>query len=89
MNVFSTYRMQELSREETAAADPYDGRGVFLAAPAKTSGQILKELAERLGMTVPAIAWDGIGAWVDPGSTGMSAVIVRDLWDGGRASECG
>ena len=83
------YRMEQLSREVVAATDPYLGRGVFLAAPGMERDKITGALAERLGTVVPAFAWDGIGAWVDPGSTGMSAELIRDLWDGGRASECG
>lgn len=83
------YRMQELSREEMAASDPYEGRGVFLAAPGTGMQAIIGELAERLGMIVPATAWDGIGAWVDPGSTGMSASLILDRWDGGKASDSG
>lgn len=81
--------MQQLTREETAAADPFGGQGVFLAAPGTGSGEILGRLAGCLGTTVPAVAWDGIGAWVDPGSTGMSAELVQRLWDGGKASGSG
>lgn len=81
--------MQELSREEMAADDPYEGRGVFLAAPGMEGQLIVGALADRLGAVVPAIAWDGIGAWVDPGSTGMSAALILDRWDGEKASERG
>lgn len=81
--------MQAHSREEMAAADPYGGRGVFLPAPGESSGTILLRLGERMGAVVPAVAWDGIGAWVDQGSCGMSAAIICDRWSGGKASEHG
>jgi hypothetical protein len=83
------YRMQELTREEMAASDPYEGRGVFLPAPGMGAQSIVDALEGRLGMIVPAIAWDGIGAWVDPGSTGMSAALILDRWDGDKTSERG
>lgn len=81
--------MQEASREEMAALDPFEGRGVFLEARGRETDSILRELALRIGETLPAVAWGGIGVWVDPGSSGMRAVAVRDLWDGGKASEHG
>jgi hypothetical protein len=87
MSVFGSYRIEEISRQEMAAADPYQGRGVFLGAPGRSRDEIVEELASRLGMIAPAVTWDGIGAWVDPGSTGMSAGLIRERWDGGRASE--
>jgi hypothetical protein len=89
MSVFSSYRMEEIPREQMAATDPFGGRGVFLSAPGMNRDEITGALAGRLGMTVPAVAWDGIGAWVDPGSTEMSAELIRDRWDGGKASEHG
>jgi hypothetical protein len=89
VNAFSSYRMEEVPREEMAAADPFGGRGVFLSAPGMSSDEIIKALAERTGKIIPAAAWDCIGAWVDPGSTGMSSAHVRDLWDGGKAGEHG
>lgn len=89
MNGAGSYRMQESSREEIASCDPYEGRGVFLGAPGKGREEITGMLASRLGMIVPAVTWDDIGAWVDPGSTGISAELIRDRWDGGKASECG
>lgn len=79
--------MQEASREEMAAADPFEGRGVFLPAPGSSSGQMLARLAACLGSVVPAAAWDGLGVWADPGSSGMNAADVCDLWNGGKASE--
>lgn len=85
----AAYRMQEFSREEMAAADPFAGRGVFLAAPGASSAEMLERLASCLGATVPAAAWDGIGVWADPGSSGMNAAHVRDQWVGGKASEHG
>lgn len=75
------------SREEMAAADPYEGRGVFLAAPGVKGGEMLARLSESLGQAVPAVAWDGIGVWTDPGSSGMTAVAIRERWDGGKASD--
>jgi hypothetical protein len=85
----AVYRMQELTREEMAAADPFGGHGVFLEAPGDGSQAMLARLAACLGATVPAVAWDDIGIWVDPGSSGMSAVSIRDRWVGGKASEHG
>jgi hypothetical protein len=87
VSIFGSYRMEAVTREQMAAADPYEGRGVFLGAPGMKSSEIVEALAARMGMIVPAVAWDGIGAWVDPGSCGMSAGLIRDRWDGGRASE--
>lgn len=83
------YRMQEVPREEMAAADPFEGRGVFLPAPGVKSQEALSRLATCLDAVVPAVAWDGIGVWMDPGSSGMNAAIVRDRWVGGKASERG
>jgi hypothetical protein len=76
----------EHSREEMAASDPYGGRGVFLAAPGVAGDEMITLLAARMGAVVPAVAWDGIGAWVDPGSTGTDPDLIRERWDGGKAS---
>lgn len=81
--------MQEVSREEMAAADPFGGRGVFLAAPGLSPGEMLARLERCLGAVLPAVAWGGIGVWTEPGSSGIDAVAVRDRWDGGKASEHG
>lgn len=75
------YRMDQLHRDVIASADPYLGRGVFLAAPGMECEEITGKLAERLGMTVPAVAWDGIGAWVDLGGVpGMDAQELESRW---------
>jgi hypothetical protein len=89
MSVIGGYRMQEIPREEIAACDPYGGSGLFLEAPGLEPAEILARLEERLGVTVPAVAWGGIGAWIDPGSSGTNVADLRDLWDGGKASEHG
>ena len=86
MNMLA-YRMDSFSREEMAAEDPFEGRGVFLAAPGIPGADIITALSEALGVTVPAVAWDGIGAWIDPGSTGMSTELVQCRWDGGKSGE--
>lgn len=78
----SGYRMQELTREEMAAADPFGSRGVFLGAPGRGSGEITEMLAERLGTTVPAVTWDGIGAWVDAEGAGMGVQEMESRWRG-------
>jgi hypothetical protein len=73
--------MDQLRREEIASADPYMGRGVFLAAPGTDLDAITGKLAERLGMIVPAVTWDGIGAWVDLGGVpGMTAQELESRW---------
>lgn len=77
----------ERSREEMAAEDPYEGRGVFLEAPGMKGGEMLARLAGCLGQVVPAVAWDDIGVWTDPGSGGMTVVAVRERWNGGKASD--
>lgn len=82
-----SYRMEEVPRERAAAADPFEGRGVFLEAPGDEAGEMLARLEFCLGKTVPAVAWGEIGVWVDLGSNGMDSAIVRDRWVGGRASE--
>jgi hypothetical protein len=87
VSIFSSYRAEEIPRDQVAATDPYEGRGVFLSAPGMSCEEITGALAERMGATVPAVAWGGIGAWVDQGSTGISAELIRERWDGGRASE--
>jgi len=75
------YRMDQLCREDIASADPYLGRGVFLAAPGAGCEEITGRLAGLLGMTVPAVAWSGIGAWVDIGGVpGMSAQELESRW---------
>jgi hypothetical protein len=81
--------MQEFSREEMAAADPFEGRGVFLAAPGAKSAEMLERLFSCVSATVPAVAWDDIGVWADHGSSGMNAASIRDRWSGGKASEHG
>lgn len=83
------YRMQELTREEMAAADPFGGEGVLLPAPGVTSDVIMAMVTTRLGRGVQVVAWGDIGAWVAPGSSGMNAATIRDLWNGGRASDHG
>lgn len=82
------YRMEQFSREVIAAADPFCGRGVFLEARGSRE-EMLGRLSVALGVSVPAVAWDDVGVWVDPGSSGMSAAVVRGRWDGGKASERG
>lgn len=77
------YRMEQLGREAVASADPYLGRGVFLSGLGMDRDAITGKLAERLGMIVPAVAWDGIGAWVDLGGVpGMSAQELESRWSG-------
>lgn len=88
MSIFASYRMEPLTRDQMAASDPF-GNGVFLSAPALGSDEILQALELRLGKIISAVAWNDLGAWVDPGSIGMSAELIRDLWDGGRQSERG
>lgn len=81
--------MQEFTREEMAAADPFGGSGIFLPAPGMERGKMLEVLSGCLGARVPAVAWDGIGVWIDHGSTGMNAVTIREQWAGGRGIEHG
>lgn len=76
----------ERSREEMAAEDPFGGQGVFLPAPGVTGEEILRSLASRMGRVMPAVTWDGIGVWVDPGSSEADAGLIRERWDGGRTS---
>jgi hypothetical protein len=78
----SGYRVQELTREEMAATDPFGSRGVFLGAPGRGSGEITGMLAERLGTIVAAVTWDGIGVWVDAEVAGMTALELESRWKG-------
>jgi hypothetical protein len=72
--------MQGHSREEIAAADPFEGRGVFLEAPGAKSAEMLAQVTACAGSPVPAIAWDGIGAWIDLGSTELDVKELRRKW---------
>lgn len=74
------YRMEGLTREEMAAEDPFGGRGVFLPAPELDGAAMLA----RLGHGVPAIAWDGIGLWADPGSSEAGAAGLLASWHEGE-----
>lgn len=74
------YRIEDLSREEMAAQDPYEGRGVFLAAPGVSGPEMLRRLAVASGAILPAIAWDGIGAWADPGSSTDGGAALLAAW---------
>lgn len=85
----SAYRVQEFTRREMAAADPFGGEGTFLPAPGADPGDILARVTSLLGPSVRVVAWGDIGAWVAPGSNGMNAATVRDLWNGGKASDHG
>lgn len=79
--------MAQVPREEMSAEDPFSGKGIFLEC-AGLSGEVMLELlCELLGKTVPAVAWDDIGVWIEPGSCGMDEDPLRKLWDGGKASE--
>jgi hypothetical protein len=67
------YRMQDHTREEMAAEDPYEGRGTFLPAPGATGAEMLARLREVTGEILPALAWEGIGVWADLGSSRSGA----------------
>lgn len=81
------YLMEESSRDAMSSDDPFSGKGVFLDAPGVPGQVMLDLLGEILGKAVPAVAWDDIGVWIDPGSCGMNEDSIRKLWDGGKASE--
>jgi hypothetical protein len=66
------YRMEERTREEMAADDPFGGRGVFLPFPGMDMAAISGELADRGLGSVPSFIWDGIGAWAEVTHAGGS-----------------
>lgn len=78
------YRAEEANQAAMAAEDPFGGGSVFLWMPGSTAEQILDDLARRLGMIVPAVAWDGLGAWVDVKEACLTREELLARWQGGR-----
>jgi hypothetical protein len=74
--------MESLSREEMAAEDPFGGRGVFLTAAGMTGTEMLGRLASVTGISLPAVAWEGIGLWADPGSSRAVTSALLGGWPG-------
>jgi hypothetical protein len=64
--------MEMAPREQTAADDPFGGRGTFLPFPGLSATEISDALTERGLGSVPSFAWGGIGAWVEVGRAGSS-----------------
>lgn len=71
--------MQEATPEELAAEDPFGGRGTFLRSELDSDG-IVAELNRAFGGSVAAVAWPGLGAWVDGGAAGLSPAEVLAWW---------
>jgi hypothetical protein len=59
------YLMEESTREQMAAEDPFGGRGTFLPFPGLGGTEISAELEEKGLGSAPSFVWDGIGAWVE------------------------
>jgi hypothetical protein len=65
-----SYLVEESSREQMAAEDPFGGSGTFLPFPGLGMAEISNALTERGLGAVPSFAWDGIGAWVEVAGAG-------------------
>jgi len=62
--------MEESTREQMAAEDPFGGRGRFLPFPGLGVAEISDAMREAgLGLA-PSFIWDGIGAWVEVAGAG-------------------
>jgi hypothetical protein len=72
-----TYRIDEASPGEVQS-DPFGGHGIFLAMDAPAA-EILAALEEAAGTTIPAVAFEGSGAWLDVRGQGpgLTAVTVE------------
>jgi hypothetical protein len=79
-----TYRTDTLDRDQLAKADPYGGRGLFLAMD-EPGDVILAALEEAAGAPVPACAFGGHGAWVDTGAPAVDRERLLSAWKCGRA----
>jgi hypothetical protein len=59
------YLMENSTREQMAAEDPFGGSGTFLPFPGLGDTEISGELEEKGLGDVPSFIWGGIGAWVE------------------------
>jgi hypothetical protein len=57
--------MEESTREQMAAEDPFGGRGRFLSFPGLGIAEISDAMTETGLGGAPSFIWDGIGAWVE------------------------
>jgi hypothetical protein len=64
------YLMEESTREQMAAEDPFGGRGTFLPFPGLGDTEISVELEEKGLGAAPSFIWGGIGAWVEVAGAG-------------------
>jgi hypothetical protein len=62
--------MEEPSREQVAAEDPFGGSGTFLPFPGLNDAEIDDALVEKGLGYVPSFVWSGIGAWVEVAGAG-------------------
>lgn len=64
--------MEESSREQMAAEDPFGGSGEFIAYPGLSAGEIDDALTEKGLGHAHSFVWGGIGAWVEVDRAGGS-----------------
>jgi hypothetical protein len=75
-----TYRIDEAAPGEVQA-DPFGGHGLFLAMDAPAA-EILAALEEAAGAVIPAVAFEGLGAWVDTRAAGAGQAAALARWEG-------
>jgi hypothetical protein len=73
-----SYRIDEASPGEVQA-DPFGGHGLFLAIDAPAA-EILAALEEAAGSVIPAVAFDGSGAWIDKRAPEVDAPGILARW---------
>jgi hypothetical protein len=74
------YRIDEATPGEVQA-DPFGGHGAFLAMAAPAA-EILCALEAAAGRVIPAVAFDGTGAWVDASAPGTDLPRILARWEG-------
>jgi hypothetical protein len=57
--------MENSTREQMAAEDPFGGSGTFLPFPGLNAGEIDDALTEQGLGYAPSFVWGGIGAWIE------------------------
>ena len=76
-----SYRIDEATPEEVEA-DPFGGHGAFLPMDAPAA-EILAALEEAAGTVLPAVAFEGKGAWLDTRSPGADLPAITARWEEG------
>lgn len=73
------YLIEEETTESVAAADPFEGRGLFLPA-AENGLEILARLEREFGRIVPAAIVSGNGAWLDATDLSSADRVIASRW---------